>query len=317
MKKKPAELKNVAASVRARLLQRSREIDQEYQLVLTRYGIERLLYRLSVSAHRERFILKGAQLFTVWHQVSHRATRDLDLLGFGSCAVDDLVTVFREICSAQVDDDGIIFDPASVIGKPIRAEDLYVGVRLVFLGRIENSRIHMQVDIGFGDNLAIEPVEISFPSLLNMPLPKLRGYRMETSISEKYQALVSLGILNSRMKDYFDFWFLGHHFPFDGQELSSSINATCTRRGRTFSDENPIGLTDAFWQNLACQATWLSFWNKSVRTKPMLSLQQVVSFAAEFLLPPALAAAKGEPFTKSWLPGGPWTSAKVKNITTP
>lgn len=306
MKKKPTGIKNVAASVRARLLQRSREIDQEYQLILTRYGIERLLYRLSISDHRERFILKGAQLFTVWHHVPHRATRDLDLLGFGSCAIDDMVSVFREICSAKVDDDGIIFDPASVTGKPIRAEDLYVGVRIVFLGRIENSRIHMQVDIGFGDSLVIDPEEISFPSLLDMPLPKLRGYRMETSISEKYQALVSLGILNSRMKDYFDFWFLGHHFSFDGQDLSSSINATCTRKGRIFSDEIPIGLTEAFWKDNTRQAAWLSFWNKSVRTKPMLSLEQIVSFSSKFLLPPAMAAAKGEPFTMSWQPSGPW-----------
>jgi hypothetical protein len=211
----------------------------------------------------------------------------------------------------EVADDGIIFDPESVIGKPIRAEDLYVGVRLVFLGRIENSRVHMQVDIGFGDNVAVEPVEISFPSLLDMPIANIRGYRMETSISEKYQALVSLGILNTRMKDYFDFWFLGHHFSFDGQDLATSIYATCTRRGRTFSDEIPIGLTEAFWQNPACQATWISFWNKSVHTQPVLSLEEVVSFAAEFLLPPALAAAKGEPFTKSWIPSGPWSSAKV------
>jgi hypothetical protein len=311
MKRKPHEIKNVAASVRARLLLRSREIDQEYQLLLTRYGIERLLYRLSVSPYRERFVLKGAQLFNVWHHVAHRATRDLDLLGFGNCAVDDLVIAFREICTVKVGDDGIIFDPTTVLGKPIRAEDLYVGVRLVFIGKIENSRIHMQVDVGFGDNLAIEPVEISFPSLLDMPLPKLRGYRMETSISEKYQALVSLGILNSRMKDYFDFWFLGHQFHFDGQELSSSIKATCTRRGRTFSGEIPIGLTEAFWQDSSRQATWLSFWNKSVHTEPMVSLQQVVSFSAEFLLPPTIAAANGEPFPKSWQPGGPWKHAET------
>ncbi len=304
--KKPGELKNVAASVRDRLLQISRNAGQEYQTLLVRYGIERLLYRLSISEYRQRFVLKGAQLFTVWHPVPHRITRDLDLLGFGSCEVADLVAVFRDLCTAVVDDDGLVFDPASVSGEPIRAEELYVGVRVSFLGKIGGARIPMQVDVGFGDGLAAPPVEISFPSLLGMPPPLLRAYRMETTVAEKFDAVLSLGILNSRMKDYFDLWFLSKHFAFDGAQLAASIQATCTRRGHVLQPSAPVGLTEEFWNDTSRQAVWNAFWKKSVRLDPKLPLQEVVTFAGEFLLPPMLAAAKGDPFISSWKPGGPW-----------
>lgn len=309
--KKPGEIKNVAASVRDRLLKISRNAGQEYQTLLVRYGIERLLYRLSISEHRQRFVLKGAQLFTLWHPVPHRITRDLDLLGFGSCEVADLVAVFRDLCTAVVDDDGLIFDSASVTGEPIRAEELYVGVRVSFLGNIGGARIPMQVDVGFGDSLAAPPVEVEFPSLLGMPAPLLRAYRMETTVAEKFDAVLSLGILNSRMKDYFDLWFLSKNFAFDGAQLAASIQSTCARRGHVLYPSAPVGLTEEFWNDASRQAVWNAFWKKSVRIDPKLSLQEVVTFTAEFLLPPMLAAADGNPFISSWKPGGPWKEDRL------
>ena len=304
--KKPSKLKNVAASVRDRLLKISRDAGQEYQTLLVRYGIERLLYRLSISEHRQRFVLKGAQLFTIWHPIPHRITRDLDLLGFGSCEVADLIAVFRDLCTIVVDDDGLVFDPATVTGEPIRAEELYVGVRISFLGKIGGARVPMQVDVGFGDSLAAPPVEIAFPSLLEMPEPLLRAYRMETTVAEKFDAVLSLGILNSRMKDYFDLWFLSKNFSFDGAQLADSIKSTCARRGHTIEPSAPVGLTGDFWNDTSRQAVGNAFWKKSVRIDPKLSLQEVVTFTAEFLVPPMLAAGKGSSFISWWKPGGPW-----------
>ena len=221
----------------------------------------------------------------------------------------DLVAVFRDLCTAVVDDDGLVFDPASVIGEPIRAEELYVGVRISFLGNIGGARIPIQVDVGFGDSLAAPPVEISFPSLLGMPSPLLRAYRMETTVAEKFDALLSLGILNSRMKDYFDLWFLSKKFAFDGVQLSASIQSTCARRGHSLEPSAPVGLTEEFWNETSRQAVWNAFWKKSVRIDPKLPLQEIVTFTAEFLVPPILAAAGGSPFISSWKPGGPWGGA--------
>lgn len=178
--------------------------------------------------------------------------------------------------------------------------------RVSFLGRIGGARIPIQVDVGFGDSSSSPPVEIEFPSLLEMPLPLLRAYRMETTVAEKFDAMLSLGILNSRMKDYFDLWFLSRHFAFDGSQLADSIKTTCTGRGHFLPPSPPVGLTEEFWNDTSRQNIWNAFWKKSVRTVPKPPLQEVVIFTSEFLLPPMLAAANGNPFIRSWKPGGPW-----------
>jgi hypothetical protein len=306
MNKKQDELKNVAASVRARLKKITDETGQDYNTLLTRYAIERLLFRLSKSKHKKRFVLKGAILFALWQETPHRVTRDLDLLGFGESSIEGLKKVFQEICAQAVPDDGVIFDPASVEAEPIRAQELYVGVRVGIQGKIGNAKTLLQIDVGFGDATALEPVDVEFPSLLGMPTPKVRAYRMETALAEKYAAAVTLGILNSRMKDYFDFWFLAKHYAFDGQELADSIRATFNRRGHALPAETPIGFSEAFWNDASRQAVWKAFWKKSVKTDPALSLEEVVSFAASFLMPPANAAAKGENYPRHWKVGGPW-----------
>ena len=303
---KKGELKNVAASVRDRLKKITDKTGQDYNTLLTRYAIERLLFRLSKSKHKKRFVLKGAILFALWHETPHRVTRDLDLLGFGESSIEELKKVFGEICGQAVPDDGVIFDPASIEAEPIRAQELYVGVRVGIKGKIGNARTPLQIDVGFGDATAVEPVDVEFPSLLGMPTPKVRAYRMETALAEKYAAAVTLGILNSRMKDYFDFWFLAKHFAFDGQELTDSIRATFERRANKLPAETPVGFSEAFWSDPSRQAVWKAFWKKSVKTGPAISLEEVVSFAASFLVPPAIAAAKKEKFPHHWKVGGLW-----------
>lgn len=306
MTKKKDEIKNVAASVRDRLKKIADKTGENYNTLLVRYAIERLLFRLSKSKHKKRFVLKGAMLFALWKETPHRVTRDLDLLGFGESSIEELKTVFAEICAQAVPDDGLIFDSATVKAEPIRAQEMYVGVRVDVQGKIGNARTPIQIDVGFGDATAVDPVDVEFPTLLDMPAPKVRAYRMETSLAEKYSATVTLGIANTRMKDYFDFWFLGKHFEFDGQELADSLLATLKRRGKDIPTETPIGFTEAFAKDASRQAIWKSFWKKSVRTEPMLSLEEVVSFAASFLVPPAIAAAKGQKFARKWKPGGTW-----------
>lgn len=204
-------------------------------------------------------MLKGAQLFTVWHPVPHRLTRDLDLLGYGSCEVADLIAVFQDLCTVDTFDDGLVFDPSTVIGESIRLEDVYAGVRISFQGWIGNARIPMQVDVGVGDSLATPPVEIEFPCLLDMTRPRLRANRMESTVAEKFDALLTLGILNSRMKDYFDLWFLSTNFSLDGALLTASIQATCGRRQHLLRTTPPVGLTETFWSDPSCQAVWNAF----------------------------------------------------------
>ncbi len=298
---------NVAASVLDRIKAIQRTTAQDYNTLLTRYGIERLLFRLSQSPHKNRFVLKGALLFVIWRETPHRITRDLDLLGFGKSSVEELTRDFQEVCLMQVEPDGLEFDPDSVQAEAIRSQVLYDGIRVTIIGRIGKARIPLQIDVGFGDATAVEPVDTEFPSLIGMPAPMIRAYRMESVLAEKFEALVALGMLNSRMKDYFDFWFLAKQFAFDGQSLADSMQATFARRGKLLPRITPPGLSDSFWRDVTRQALWRGFWKKSVKMSPMIPLEEVVSLAASFLAPPAIAAEKGAPFPRRWPEGGPWS----------
>lgn len=300
-------LTNMAASVRDRLKTLRTSTGQEYNTLLVRYTIERFLFRLSISEHRNRFVLKGAILFALWHESAHRITRDLDLLGFGESTLDELARIFREVCAVQAPDDGVIFDVESVTAEPTRAQELYVGIRLSIRASIGSAVSIMQTDVGFGDATALDPVEVEFPRLLeDMPAARIRAYRMETTIAEKFDAMLAHGLLNSRMKDFYDVWFLAHHFTFDGSSLAASILKTCSRRGHVLSAAAPDGLSEVFWNDASRQSLWRSFWNKSVRIDPMPPFPEVAAFAASFLLPPMTAAAQEQTFTATWKPGGPW-----------
>lgn len=254
----PEKPRNVGASVRQRLLNLARASGQPLELLLTRYALERLLHRLSISPHRHRFVLKGALLLTTWFEAPHRATRDLDLLGFGDPSDDALLAVFREIMAITVDD-GVSFDTAGLQVQPIREDLEYGGSRLRTTAALAGARIPIVVDVGFGD--AIEPgaEDIDLPVLLEMPSPHLRAYSQETVIAEKLHAMVMLGLANSRMKDYYDVWMLQRGFEIDAGRLRRAIEATFARRGTEVPAMPPEGLSDAFAADPSKQAQWEAF----------------------------------------------------------
>lgn len=255
--------RNVAASIRARLKQHADAHQQDFNLTLTRYGLERLLYRLSLSPHADRYLLKGALLFSLWFDQPHRPTRDADLLGFGPDDVESAVLAFREMCQIEVDD-GMAFDPASVKGTTIRKEAGYGGVRVDLLAALDGARIALQVDIGFGDAVTPAPEAVHYPVLLHdLPAPQLRAYPKYTVVAEKLHAVCLLGMANTRMKDYFDLWVLLTEGVLDPQELRSAVAATFHRRQLALPNAIPSGLSDAFAQDAAKQKQWAAFLKKN------------------------------------------------------
>lgn len=251
--------RNLAASVRARLKQRANATKQDFNLTLTRYGLERLLYRLSVSPHAANYLLKGALLFSLWYDQPHRPTRDADLLGFGPDDIDTAILAFREICQIEVDD-GIAFDTASVRGSVIRKEAGYGGVRIDLLAKLDGARLALQVDIGFGDAVTPAPETVSYPVLLeDLPAPQLRAYPKYTVVAEKFHAVCLLGMANTRMKDYFDLWVLLTEGALEAAELRRAIDATFARRQLAVPGTVPSGLSDAFAQDPAKQGQWAAF----------------------------------------------------------
>lgn len=274
---------NIGASVRARLLNLARDRAQPYDLLLTRYALERLLYRLSVSAHRDRFVLKGALLITTWFDIPHRPTRDLDLLGFGNSSAESMVATFREICAIE-QNDGITFDAGALRVAVTRDELKYGGLRLTTNATIAGARLRVIVDVGFGD--AIEPGldDIELPVLLDFPVPRLRAYPRETVIAEKFQAMVALGRANSRMKDYHDVWLMSREHGFDETRLARALAATFRRRDTTLPTAIPDGLTQEFADDPSKMRQWNAF-VADLDTQSLPSLRTVVADIAAFLMP--------------------------------
>jgi hypothetical protein len=273
--------RNLAASIRARLKQHADATKQEFNLTLTHYGLERLLYRLSISDHAPNFLLKGALLFSLWFDQPHRPTRDADLLGFGSDDIASVVASFREICQISVED-GIVFDPNSVKGALIRKETGYGGVRIDLLGHLENARIPLQVDIGFGDAVTPAPEAISYPVLLDdLPAPQLRAYPKYTVVAEKFHAICLLGMTNTRMKDYFDLSVLLDEGTLDAGQLRRAIEATFTRRKTPMPASVPTGLSNAFALDPVKQTQWNAFLKKN-RLDSMALEDMVVRLRSAF-----------------------------------
>lgn len=254
----PERPRNLGASVRQRLLNLAHARGQSMDLLLTRYALERLLHRLSLSPHRERFVLKGAMLLTTWFDEPHRATRDVDLLGFGDSAHEALLGTFREVMAIEADD-GVVFDLKGLGIEAIREDIEYGGSRLRTTAALAGARIPITVDIGFGD--AVEPgVEnIDLPVLLDMPSPHLRAYPPETVIAEKYHAMVILGRANSRMKDYYDVWMLTSSLDLDPERLRRAIVATFERRNTAIPLALPDGLSESFAEDSGKLRQWAAF----------------------------------------------------------
>lgn len=300
--------KNVAASVRQRLRNLARQRGEDFQYVLVRYGLERFLYRLSRSEARDRFVLKGAALFALWSEQPHRATRDVDLLGHGDNSIPHMEQVFRQICDMEVEDDGLVFLADTVQGQVISSEDEYEGLRMTLTATLERARIRIQVDIGFGDAVTPEPTVVDYPVLLDFPAPKLSAYPRETVVAEKFQAMVELGIGNSRMKDFFDLWVIGREFTFDGKLLAQAIQATFERRKTELPDETPLALTETFSSDPGKQTQWRAFLRRVGPQDSLVppGLEEICRFLKRFLMPLIEACRQRRPFDATWSPGGPW-----------
>lgn len=280
-------IRNMGASVRSRLLNLAKQRNQQFQLLLTRYVLERLLYRLSRTKHRDHFVLKGAMLMTNWFADPHRQTRDVDFLGFGNSDPEMMLDVFREICTVEVDD-GVDIDMAALRIDQIREGLEYGGLRIKTTAIVGGARVNVVIDIGFGD--AIEPglEEIELPVLLDLPAPRLRAYVRETVIAEKFQAMVMLGRANSRMKDIYDIWILSRTYEFTGDRLARAIAATFARRQTAIPVEPPDALTSAFAEDAVKRQQWAAFVN-DVAAQPG-SLAGVLDDLVAFLMPQAAQA---------------------------
>jgi hypothetical protein len=298
-------VKNLAASVHARLQNHARATKRPFQELLQYYAMERFLYRLSKTPYRARFVLKGALLLHVWKAPLARATKDLDFLGHLDNSLENLEGVVRQVCSADVEPDGMVFDAATVKTERIKEDADYEGVRVRFVGLLGRARVAMQIDVGFGDVVTPAVEAITYPALLDFPAPELSGYPRETVVAEKFHAMVYLRTLNSRMKDFYDVWLLASQYAFDGALLAKAIAATFANRD-TAIDVAPIAFTPDFTEQGSTLAQWTAFRNKLPNTECPAKLSKVVTFLAGFLLPIARALASGETFDRHWSPGGPW-----------
>jgi predicted nucleotidyltransferase component of viral defense system len=281
-----------AASVRARLLNLARERGEDFQITLRNYFFERFLYRLSRSELRERFVLKGAMLLRLWADQPYRATVDLDLLSRGSNDPPSVARDIAAICSTDVADDAVVFDAATISVEPIRAHEEYAGVRVIFDARLGTIQDRLQVDIGFGDALWPAAEEMAYPVSLGDPAPVIRVYRPETVIAEKLDAIVTLGIRNSRIKDFFDIDYLARTERFDRGVLVEAVRRTFQRRGTPVPEEAPVGLTPEFWSQPGRDAQVRAFAKRArLKTTPQ-SAKELGRRVAEFALPILKAASE-------------------------
>jgi len=291
---------DLAASIRARLLNFAKANGEDFQYVLTRYGNERLLHRLSISEHSTEFVLKGASLFTLWFGRPHRATRDVDLLGYGEPDLRRLERLFNEFCALPIED-GLVFDRSSIRTYSIREDSIYHGVRTTLRASLAKAGIDLQFDVGFGDSVVPEPKLVELPTLLDLPKPSLRAYAKETAIAEKLEAMVTLGMTNSRMKDFYDIYYLSKGFSF-GPELVDAVHSTFVRRGTEVPSSYPVALTEEFSKDSVKQTQWRAFVRKS-RVTERPSLVEVVDVLCHFLEP----VFDGADHHGHWQPGGPWS----------
>jgi predicted nucleotidyltransferase component of viral defense system len=296
--------KNISASIRQRLLNRAKNDKRPFNEILQYYAMERFLYRLSQSAQSDRFILKGALMLRVWRAPQYRPTMDIDILGRTSNEVGRIVSQIREVMAAKVEPDGLTFDPDSIQVERIIEDADYEGLRVRFRGALDSARVNMQVDIGFGDIVYPNPEELNMPTILNSPAPMLLCYSRESAIAEKFEIMVKLGVLNSRMKDFYDIWLLSRQFDFDGALLAEAIRLTFNKRGTVFPE-----IVEAFDQTFvsAKQVQWEAFWKRLQQENVPETFSDVVSGVEEFLAPLVPTLPQGYSKARRWTASGPWS----------
>ncbi len=302
------KVKNVAASIRQRLLNEARTTGRPFNEILQYFAMERFLYRLSKSPHGEKFVLKGALMLATWEVSLTRPTKDIDLLGRVSNDIESIVGMVKEVCRQEVQPDGLVFDSTSVQGEQIAEEAEYEGVRVRFQGNLGTARVSMQIDVGFGDAVVPGPVTTDYPTILDLPTPRIRGYTRESVIAEKFHTMVRRGLLNSRMRDFFDVWTLSRQFDFDGGVLAAAVRETFARRDLEVA-ARPVALTKEFAEDTAKASQWQGFLRKSRLEGAPSELVAVVEAIAVFLGPVAEALHEGRGFEGRWEAPGPWSNA--------
>ncbi len=295
--------RNLAPSVLDRLRNFSRERNEDFNLVLTRYAGERLLHRLTKSAFGDQFVLKGAALFFIWTGRAHRPTRDLDLLGLGDQGLDAVAGVFRSICRTEVTPDAVDLDASSVKAVVIREDQPYGGIRVRMRARIGTAVIPLQIDIGFGDAITPAASQLTIDSMLDLPATTIAAYPPETVVAEKLEAMVKLGIANTRMKDFYDLWVLSEERAFHLDLLRGAVQATFARRRTAIPESWPIGLTGDFATEESKLAQWKAFLSVHGFTGTRIELAGVIAKLRKFAGAPLGLSDGGG---KSWVPGGPW-----------
>lgn len=300
------ERTNIPESVRNRLRNKSREMGVSYDTLLQFYAMERFLYRLGQSQYRNRFVLKGALLLLAWRMDHARPTRDIDLLGFTDNTLENLSGIVADVCdTVPPNNDGLMFDSETLKMERIKEDADYAGVRATFITYLGTSRIRMQIDVGFNDVVLPAPQTIEYPVLLDDPAPMLMGYTAESVVAEKFEAMVKLEAINSRMKDFFDIWLLSRQFSFRGDPLSQAILATFEKRGTSLSSL-PVTLNPAFPGIREKQIQWAAFLQKNRLPFAPPHFADVAESIAEFIGPVVKALTLGNVLNAAWAPCGPW-----------
>ena len=305
----PREVRNIPASVRQRLRNLAHDRGDDFQGLLQRYAAERFLYRLSTSAEAGRFTLKGAALFRIWMEQELRQTRDVDFLLTGSEDRTTIRAVLAATCRIPCAEDGVVFDPVAVRVDNIRAGQPYDGLRARIQGRLEQARLALQIDIGFGDVITPGREQRDYPTLLDLPAPRLWVYPRETVVAEKFEAMVSRGATNSRAKDLWDIACLARRFPFGGETLRAAVEATFRRRGSSFGREHPAALLPGYYEDAMRTRHWREL-RRQIGTDVdgPVQLVDVGQELRRFLGPVCDSLIEGSPFTQTWPVGGPWQS---------
>lgn len=301
------EVKNHSASVHRQLLDKAKQSSRPFNQLLQYYAAERFLYRFSQSKHRDKAVLKGAMMFIVWNAPYARATRDIDMLGILNNSMDNVTDMVKSICVTTVPSDGLSFDPGTVKGEQIIEDGDYKGVRVKFQGFLGNARVSMQIDFGFGDIVFPKAQEIEYPTMLDMPAPKLKGYPKETVIAEKFHTMMNLGIINSRMKDFYDIWLLIQQFDFHSGSIEQAIRKTFKNRKTTIT--SPIGLFERIKSEKEKDIQWKAFIRKSgLHTVPD-ELGDIIHQISSFMIPITDMNPKEKSRNLAWHAPGPWREA--------
>jgi len=291
------------------LLNYAKKNNEDFNLLLIRYGIERFLYRLSISKYKKQFILKGASLFLIWSGKNYRVTRDIDFLGQGNSEIDTLNKIFQEICKIPLkENDAITFDPDSIKVQPIRKHIQHGGTRITLMAILHNAKIPIQIDIGFGDAVTPDPENVEYPTIFNTTSPALRAYPKETLISEKFMAMTELGLMTSRLKDFYDICLISRLFEFNGVLLGQAITNTFNRQNTLLPKKLPVALTRTFAENEEKQKQWKAFLRKAKPKEQLGTFVEVIEEISLFLLPVLEQIRKNSSLNKTWKPDKGWQS---------